>query len=110
MTKELTLFGYPIRCRLTRLDDGIHVLLTGGQKSHIGAISTAEPGSPAQTVTFPGHKDQYISAPWAEALAKAAGVRCCTVCGIHYDNATPEQIHTILTETDRLLAEIISRL
>ena len=106
MILERSLFGETITCRAERLDEGIHVLLTGG-KSHIGAISTAEPGETAITTVFPGHQEQFISAPWAEKLADHTGGRACVVCGIHYDNATPSQIETILADCSELLEQLL---
>lgn len=107
---EETLFGYPIRCQVTNLDDGIHVLLTGGCRSHIGAVSTAEPGQAPETRVFPGHKDQFVSGPWAAALAEKTGRRACVVCGIHYDDATGAQIQEILQCTQRLLGQVLEKL
>lgn len=37
MKWELTILNRPVNCTVTPLDDGIHVLLTGGDKGHIGA-------------------------------------------------------------------------
>jgi hypothetical protein len=102
----LWLFDYPIRCTVTTLDSGIHVLLTGGSRSHIGAVSVAQPGQPVDTMIFPGHKDQFISEPWAKKLSEATGQRVCVVCGIHYDDATKAQIAAILDETERLLQTV----
>ena len=107
---EITLFGYPIRCSVTRLDSGVHVLLTGGCRSHIGAVSLAEPGQQAETKVFPGHKDQFISAPWAERLAEKTGQRACVVCGIHYDGATKEQIGEILRQMEGMLEELLGQI
>lgn len=104
------LFGAELVCTATPLDEGLHVLLAGGHRSHIGAISTAEPRETADTKVFPGHKDQYISAPWAERLAAQLGERVCVVCGIHYDDATKEQIEEILHVTEEMLEELLSRL
>ena len=105
-----TLLGAELRATVTRLDEGIHVLLTGGSKSHIGAISTAEPGERAETSVFPGHKDQFISAPWAEKVANQTGERACVVCGIHYDDATREQIVEIVETADDMLTELLQTL
>ena len=107
---QIELFGFPIRCVVTRLQKGVHVLLTGGCKSHIGAVSTAEPGGETQTQLFPGHKDQYISESWAKAICEKTGERACVVCGIHYDNANKVQIREILRETDLLLVQILLEL
>lgn len=108
MTLQETLLGRPLTCTITRLDDGIHVLFTGGDLSHIGAVSVCDPGSAAQTLTMPGHKEQYISAPWAKAIADASGLRCCVVCGIHYDGASPEQINAVMDAADRILMQLLS--
>lgn len=104
------LFGYPIRCSAERLDSGVHVLLTGGCRSHIGAVSIAEPGKAPVTTVFPGHKDQFISEPWAKALAEKIGQRACVVCGIHYDNAAGEQIEAVMQCADALLAQLLQTL
>lgn len=110
ITLRESLFGEDIVCTATPLDQGLHVLLTGGHRSHIGAISTGEPGEAADTRIFPGHKDQHISAPWAERLASRLGQRVCVVCGIHYDGATREQIVEILRVTEGMLEDLLSRL
>ncbi len=106
----MELFGYPISCAVTRLDQGVHVLLTGGCRSHIGAVSLAGPGQGTRTQVFPGHKDQHISEPWAKAISERSGERTCVVCGIHYDNADQAQIREILRETELLLAQILAEL
>lgn len=110
ITIRRQLFGAELICTATPLDEGIHVLLTGGHKSHIGAISTAQPGESADTKYFPGHKDQFISTPWAERLAARLGQRVCVVCGIHYDDATKTQIAEILHVTEEMLDDLLSRL
>lgn len=102
--------GYPIECRTDFLDDGLHVLLTGGCRTHIGALSVAEPDGSSRTMTFPGHKDQFVSKPWAEQLARKAETRVCVVCGIHYDHATRDEIQGILHKTDELLAQLLEHL
>lgn len=109
MVLQRELFGHAIWCQAEQLDSGLHVLVTGGCRTHIGAVSVAEPGKDTKTMTFPGHKDQFVSEPWAKALAEKTGARVCVVCGIHYDDATKEQIAEILRITDGLLAELLDR-
>ena len=105
---EEQLFGFPIRCSATRLDEGFHVLITGGIKTHIGAVSTCRPAEEPETKFFPGHKDQFVSAPWAKALAEKTQEPVCVVCGIHYDDITKEQIAEIMTVTDKLLTDLLN--
>lgn len=110
MKWELTILNRPVICTVTPLDDGIHVLLTGGDKGHIGAVSVCDPDQAPETIRFPWHKEQYITEPWAKTIANAAQQRCCVVCGIHYDGASPEDIRCILSETDQLLRQILEKL
>ena len=104
------LFGFPICASVTRLDDGVHVLLTGGCRTHVGAISVSEPKQPTETKVFPGHKDQLISEPWAEALAGLLEKRAVVACGIHYDAASKMQILEILRCTEEMLQEILENI
>ena len=109
-TLETALFGYPIRCSATLLDTGLHVLIVGGCQSHIGAVSTCLPEQEPDTRFFPGHKDQYVSGPWAKALAQKLSAPVCVVCGIHYDNATGEQIARTMEVTDGMLSDLMKML
>lgn len=108
MTLTETVLGREIRCAVTVLDQGLHVLLTGGHRGHIGAVSVCDPGMEPETMTFPGHKEQYVTIPWSTALASAAGVRCCVVCGIHYDSATPQEITEIMEAVQKLLDRLLA--
>lgn len=107
---EEDLLGFPITCRATRLHAGLHVLITGGVRTHVGAISTALPGEKTETRVFPGHKDQFVSELWAAKLAKILGEPVTVACGIHYDDATKTQIGEILNCTDRLLGKLMKEL
>ncbi|MGN0983946.1 MAG: hypothetical protein ACI4OI_03810 [Gemmiger sp.] len=104
---ERTLFGHSIRMALTPLDDGLHVLLEGGQRGHVGAVALAREGAVLATAVSPGHKEQAVAERWAAALSRAAGVPAAVACGIHYDNATRAQIEAILRLCEELLAETI---
>lgn len=107
---ERELFGRHLRCQAQRLDEGVHVLLTGGDKSHIGAYTLAQPGQAPQTTALPGHKDQFLSEPWAAAIAEKTGQRTLVVCGIHYDAATKAQIQAIVELAQGMLAELLDSL
>lgn len=100
-----TLFGADIIAQVTALDEGIHILLTGGERSHVGAAALARSGELLACPSFPGHKEQVICERWALALSRETGSFATVVCGVHYDNASSEQIKTILYVCDELLRE-----
>ena len=105
---EREVLGYPIRAELRALDDGYDVAVFGGCRSHVGAVSFAEPDGSEQTMIRGSHKEAFITRPWALRLAKAWNAPVCVRAGVHYDEATKEQIEAILRACDGLLEEIIS--
>lgn len=105
-----TLFGLPITCTATVLDGGLHVLLTGGCRTHTGAVSLCRPKEAPTTISFPGHKEQIISESWAKFLADALEKEVCVVCGIHYDSATGDEIQEILRKTELMSKALLKAL
>lgn len=102
------LFGADITAQVTLLDDGIHVLLTGGERSHVGAVALAQNGELLACPSFPGHREQVIAERWARALSRETRSCATVACGIHYNNATAEQISEILRICDGLLDEMLA--
>lgn len=109
-TWEENVLGYPVQVQATQLDDGWDIGIFGGCRTHVGAVTLAEPDGREQTQERLGHKDSHISRLWAVRLAKALGVSVCVRCGIHYDSATAEQIRAIVAACDRMLETVIQQL
>lgn len=95
--------GYPIEAAVSVLDEGVHVLLTGGCRTHVGAISRAVPGEETQTMQYPAHRDGLVSERWASALSSLLQQPVVVCCGIHYDAVSREEIRQIVKRTDELL-------
>lgn len=108
-TWEKTVLGWPVQVQVQRLNDGFDVGVFGGCRTHVGAVTLAEPDGAAQTLERLGHKDSFVSRHWAERLAQAWGVPVCVRCGIHYDGATSEQIRQIVSACDQLLETVIQQ-
>ncbi|MCD6522184.1 MAG: hypothetical protein J7K68_00385 [Candidatus Diapherotrites archaeon] len=87
------------------LDDGI-VLTLGGGKSHIGAIATSR----GECVELDDHKEGPLALKFAKAVSEKLGRPVVCVAGIHYDNATKEDIDQILKDADALLEELLERI
>lgn len=109
ITLTRTVLGYPVTAELTVLDNGLHVLLTGGCKTHIGAVSICDQDG-TQTLELPAHREKLVSIQWAERLYAACRRPVTAACGIHYDLASREDIKEILAATDSMLEEMIGKL
>lgn len=106
---ERCALGRPIRAQAERLHSGYDVVVYGGERTHVGAVSLAAPDEPVQTLERAGHRDAAVSARWAEALARAWNAPVCVRCGIHYERATRAQISEILAACDALLEDVMGQ-
>lgn len=104
------LMGYPIEARCSVLDVGIHVLLIGGCRTHVGAVSYALPGEDVQTVQFPTHREGSVSECWAKRLCQRFQTPVVVNCGIHYDHVSRDDIRAIVKVTETLLDQVETKL
>jgi alpha-beta hydrolase superfamily lysophospholipase len=99
-------------------DVGKDLLITiyGGDEHHLGGVAVAyETRShyrdastvSVSTLTFPGHKDYIVANSAAEQICKALQRSVVVTTGIHYDNATEDEIEVILKTVDWLVKELI---
>lgn len=85
---------------------GLVCFLSGGTLPHVGGQALASPGpllhgaqlshTDMWIATVPGHKDADAAAAVARRLCLATGQPVSVAAGIHVDDATPEQIETLL--------------
>ena len=99
------LFDRELTARIVRLDEGIHVLVYGGSRPHIGAVSVIAPGGDCTTIQFPHHRDGVVSEMWAKALAEVCKESVAVAAGIHYDDLSKEDIQKILSVMEEMVAE-----
>lgn len=106
---ERTLLGRKITARIHFLDEGINVLLTGGDKSHIGTVSGRVPGQDPADLELPGHREGVLAREWAGTLSKAWRTPVWVECGIHYENLDKEGISRVLEACGEMLEEILDK-
>lgn len=100
------LFQREITAKLLITEQGISVLLTGGDLPHIGAVSVTRPEGTTDTIEFPGHREGIVSERWSGQIAALSHVPAVVQVGIHYDHVNREQIAAILQITDEMLEEV----
>lgn len=102
-----TLFGADITAQITVFDEGVQVLIFGGTRPHIGAVSVIDPAGVYSTTQFPGHKDGIVSEQWTKALSAAEYRPAVIIAGIHYDDLSRGQITEVVEMTDDMLDELL---
>lgn len=94
------------------------VIIYGGDEHHIGGISAGHVTQShyrkantisISTLTFPGHKDYVVSNSVTEKVCNALGRSVVTTVGIHYDDATRDEINEIISVVGSLVDEMIAR-
>jgi len=94
---------YKVWLEQKKIDDDLIYILGGGEKSHIGGVVICEPGKPTNVIRLEGHYDDIVLQPIAE---KACGKYKTTVValgGVHVDNATEEEINTLVENCKELV-------
>lgn len=102
-----------------RLGSDYHILVSGGERPHIGCTVLALPrpsldgsgnmSSTASVLNVTGHKDEEICRYLAEKVS--AGKQSTVVCtgGIHMDGITKEQIAEIVETMRNIAVEIVEK-
>lgn len=108
LVMERECLGRPICVQVDIPADGLAVLLTGGCRPHVGAVSAAEPGKDTQTTQFTGHREGIVSERWAQALCTRYETPAVVCCGIHYDALSREGIEEVLNCCNLLLQDIFT--
>ncbi len=97
---------------------GIHIYLGGGEESHIGSIAVSLPRTSLKkdstlsctTSVFNllTHKDDALAVPLAEDLCKTVQQPVVVTCGVHIENAKPEEIDRLLRNFKMLTTKILN--
>lgn len=108
---------------VTITQEGLVAQVFGGEKPHVGAVALslprpglADPGKVScNTTVVPllGHKDDEIAKPVAEEIVKAWGSPVAVVAGVHVDNASREDIDSLISncmEAAKALIKDLGRL
>lgn len=112
--------GYKVRARALRTLDGIILIITGGEKPHVGAVAV---GVPRESLRYEGvvsanvsilsrigHKDDEVAKIAAEEVASALNEYTVAIVGIHIESATEEDISKLLDNAQKAIDAIIDRL
>lgn len=107
---------YRLNARVIAAGDDRIVIITGGDRPHVGAVAAAcgiaDPDRPecrevsVSVITLPGHREDEIARMVARTLTKRLGVNVAVTAGMHWDQITPRGIATVIRNSG-LLCEVI---
>lgn len=100
-----------------KLGKDLQVLISAG-KIHIGATALAVPcqmtpegiTASVSIMTVPGHRDDVVAGKAALELCKALGCSVCVTAGLHIDQATQEEILTLVSNAQEAIKILIKNM
>jgi len=107
VSRIINILDRPIEITAVDTGAGISVVISGGDRGHIGAVGIATPGHEVQVITFPEHKETVIAEKWAREISGRTGEACVVSAGIHYDNINKEGIQAVLDAMDAELEKFL---
>lgn len=96
--------------KIEKLDEGYDISLTGGDRTHVGAVAIAEADGKVMTMEREGHKDLALAKLWAVELSHVLHETVCVRCGIHYDVFSKDMLKDIYDASEALLKETTAKL
>lgn len=107
--------GRSIQANLTQAGEDLVIVVTGGDKPHVGSIVLAQPcdsnrnGVSSCVLTIPPHKEEAIARPIAEAVSLASGHVTVVTAGIHEERLDAEGIGVFLRLADQMASELAEK-
>lgn len=119
-TVEVSKGRFKIQGLVQEVGQNILVSMWGGTLPHIGAVGMATPrpslkdpkktSATSSTFTYVGHKEDAVVKMVSERLAARLKTNVVVSAGIHWDDLTSGEIHTIAHLTQKLLDQILKKL
>ena len=109
--------SYPIRIEGVRIGHDLNIAISGGAKPHIGGVAMSIMGPSLhdpehltcteQLLSIPGHKEADLARKVATRLAKKLSCTVVASCGIHYPDASKEDITIVVNMVSEMTEEFV---
>lgn len=94
---------YKVWLKKTKIGGDLVYFVGGGERSHIGGMTTCEPGKKPRNVKYSGHYDYVITEPIAKAACKKYKKKVVCIGGVHVDNAGKDGIKKLVKNCKALV-------
>lgn len=109
-----------ISLQAKRMGPDLSVMLSGGDRPHIGAVAVSQPrpslknaaetSASTSVITLLGHKEDQLACDIAAELAVKTKGTVSVACGIHLDDITDKEISTVLELVSQARQELVKLL
>ncbi|MFT8872253.1 MAG: hypothetical protein ABF868_08150 [Sporolactobacillus sp.] len=107
---ECSAQGVTVQLRAWFVGSDLLVVISGGDRPHLGALSACSQQMDTVTVSFPGHREQQLTERMAERLSKATAGHVIVIGGVHVDRITHAQIEAVTVLSDQLVDRLCAKM
>jgi hypothetical protein len=111
---------YRVKAEAKTIGADIIVSIWGGAKPHIGSVAVAIPrpslkksgkmSATSSVLNFVGHKEETVTKLFSERIAARLNRNCIATAGIHIENATNEDVDSIMKNCGTLCTRMLTLL
>lgn len=91
----------------------LHVVMTGGEQPHVGAVAVGMPseeeGTTVALITVPGHKEDVVVEKAARRLSRQLGITVLVAAGMHWDEIDKKGIKQVIELADLLTEKVLHK-
>ncbi len=98
---------YRVRLKSYEIGNDRLIIITGGEKEHIGSATLIEDKGDLQTMIKKGHKDHIVSEKMANIIYDTIEKDLLVICGIHIDNASTEEIDNLVRNAKECVEQFL---
>lgn len=104
---------YQISAHGQYIGHDLHVVITGGEQPHVGAVAVGMPdttqddGVQVALITVPGHREDVVVEKVARRLARQLGITVLVAAGMHWAEIDKKGIAQVLENADLLTEKIL---
>lgn len=95
-----------IKLNAVEMGEDLCVIVTGGDKPHLGAVTVGSKQSEVNTFCFPHHKENLVTELLYSLITDTFDQNVVVCCGIHVDNINKEEIDTVISLCSEMIMEL----
>jgi hypothetical protein len=95
-----------IKLNAIEMGEDLCVIVTGGDKPHLGAVTVGSNNSESNTFCFPHHKEDSVTRLLYSVITETFNKNVVVCCGIHIDNIAKEEISSVISLCSEMIMEL----
>jgi hypothetical protein len=88
------------------MGEDLCVIITGGDRPHLGAVTVGSKQVEEHTFCFPHHKEDHVTKLVYSLITESFDKNVLVCCGIHVDNILKTEIDTVIAICKVMITEL----